>query len=77
MFKQKSIYFIGVLLLIIGLFWIHSADIIFHLNPKNEEPEKHPNKPEEIDLKFALLGLIPTLLGIYLIDKHNRSLGRN
>jgi uncharacterized membrane protein len=74
MFKDKKIYYIGILLLLTGLFWLHSGDIIYHYNSSHID---HPDELEDINLGFSLLGLIPTLLGIYLIDKHNRALGRH
>ena len=62
---NKSIYFLGILILFLGLFWLHSSDLIFHLNGEDHEKE-------EPELKFSLLGLIPTLLGLYLIEIYNR-----
>jgi len=75
MYNQKSIYFLGIAFLLIGLLWLHSGHLIHSDSATHEEtPDNHT---EDINLKFSLLGLIPTLLGVYLIDKHNRSLGRH
>lgn len=65
---DKGFYFLGIVLLVIGLFWLHSSDLIFHLNEGNDNHEEN-----EVDLKFALLGLIPTLVGLYFIEKYNRN----
>ena len=68
--NQKSFYFFGVLLLALGLFWIHSSDLIYHLNETDEHSD------ENVNLKFSLLGLIPTLVGLYFIEKYNRNLSK-
>lgn len=65
----KTFYFLGIFLLALGLFWLHSSDLIYHLNEGNDNHQE-----EEVDLKFALLGLIPTLAGLYFIEKYNRNL---
>lgn len=67
---NKTFYFLGILLLSIGLFWLHSSDLMFHLNEGND------NHEEEVDLKFALLGLIPTLAGLYFIERYNKNLSK-
>lgn len=64
---NKTFYFLGIIFLVVGLFWLHSSDLIFHLNERNN------NHEDEVDLKFALLGLIPTLVGLYFIEKYNRN----
>jgi len=75
MFKQKSIYFLGIALLLLGLMWLHSGHLIHSDSSSHIEiPDNHT---KDINLKFSLLGIIPTLLGVYLIDKHNRILGRH
>ena len=80
MFNKKSIYILGVLFLLLGLMWLHSGHLLHH-SPESDHKEVHNednhHEKEEVDFGFSLLGLIPTLLGIYLIDKHNRSLGRH
>lgn len=65
--SHKIVYFFGILLLFLGLFWLHSSDLIYHLNKNSEEHS------EDIDLKFSLLGLIPTLFGLYLIEMYNKN----
>lgn len=67
--SHKIVYFFGILLLFLGLFWLHSSDLIYHLNNDN-------HNEEDISLKFSLLGLIPTLIGLYLIEKYNRNLSK-
>ena len=89
MFKKKSIYFLGIFLLLLGLLWLHSGHLL-HAMPNNnhiedtsihEEIEHYShnidNKGHNVNLEFSILGLIPTLLGVFLIDKHNRVLGRH
>lgn len=75
MFKQKSIYFLGVALLLLGLLWLHSGHLLH--NSEMSKIEHMENEGHNVDLGFSLIGLFPTLLGIFLIDKHNRSLSRH
>jgi len=76
MFKKKSIYFLGIALLLLGLMWLHSGHLLHDSPEQNHmgEHNKDNHHREEVDIKFSLLGIIPTLLGVYLIDKHNREL---
>ncbi|MEK6914429.1 MAG: hypothetical protein AABW83_02150 [Nanoarchaeota archaeon] len=69
---NKTIYFVGIVFLFIGLFWLHSSDLIYHLN----DDKKDEHNEEEIDLKFSLIGLIPTLFGLYLIENYNKNAKR-
>jgi len=68
---NKKFYFLGILLLLLGLFWLHSYDLVFHLT-EDEHEQNSDTISENIDLKFSMLGLIPTLLGLYLIEIYNK-----
>ena len=77
MFKQKSIYIIGILFLFLGLLWLHSGHMLQHSDSAESHVEDHNednHHDEEVNFGFSFLGIIPTLLGVYLIDKHNREL---
>ncbi len=83
MFQKKSIYSLGVLFLLVGLLWLYSGHLI-HALPSENHMDKEMNHEDSMDhsnhdmnLGLSLLGVIPTLIGFYLIDKHNRSLGRH
>lgn len=79
MFKKRSVYILGTLLLLVGLLWLHSGHLL-HALPMEDHMESNKHQEEmghDVNLGFSLLGVIPTLLGLYLIEKHNRSLGRH
>lgn len=59
----KTIYIIGTIFLFLGLFWLIAPEIPFFGLHDNPDPKI---------LLYIIPGIIPTLLGIYLIEYYNK-----
>ena len=59
----KIIYIIGIIFLFLGLFWLMALELPFF---------GFHDDPNLKILLYILPGLIPTLLGIYLIECYNK-----
>ena len=73
-------YVIGIFLLFLGLMWLNVGELIEHNTitkekSKNNKLDNNSNINNNLDIKllfYSLLGLFPTVLGIFLIEYSNR-----
>ncbi|MEK6872444.1 MAG: hypothetical protein AABW90_00345 [Nanoarchaeota archaeon] len=71
---------IGIFLLFLGLMWLNVGELIEHeiINKEKSETnelDNNSNINNNLNVKilfYSLLGLFPTVLGIYLIEYSNR-----
>ena len=75
-------YVIGIFLLFLGLMWLNVGELIEHNTitkekSKNNKLDNNSNINNNLDIKllfYSLLGLFPTVLGIFLIEYSNRKI---